>query len=160
MLHLPSTQIDIRNEHRVFYLALRTEHNEPDRPNKPMLRARYIAKGAEESVTPADPKYTWVEPIDIEHGQKVIIGVHNPEPDSHPDFTPHDPTLPRGFMRLYRAMEEYVSREKRLLEEGVGAVVVEWTNDGDVTERIAKIEAGQGDAKRYIWWELIKCDVY
>jgi hypothetical protein len=63
-------------------------------------------------------------------------------------------------MKLYRAMEEYVSREKRLLEEGVGAVVVEWTNDGDVTERIAKIEAGQGDAKRYIWWELIKCDVY
>jgi hypothetical protein len=61
-------------------------------------------------------------------------------------------------MKLYRAIEEYVRDEKRMLEEEVGVAVVDWFDNGDVSERIAKIEVGKGDAKEYIGWEVMKCN--
>jgi hypothetical protein len=160
MLHYPATQISLRTDHRVIYLALRTEHNSPDKPSKPMYRARYIAEGAEESQTPADPEYTWAEPIPIEHEQKVTVGARNPEPDGHPNFTSHEPTLRGDSMKLYRAMGEYVRDEMRMLEEGVGIAVVDWFDNGEVSERVPKIEVGKGDAKKYIWWEVMKCNIF
>jgi hypothetical protein len=63
-------------------------------------------------------------------------------------------------MKLYRAIEEYVRDEKRMLEEEVGVAVVDWFDNGDVSERIAKIEVGKGDAKEYIWWEVMKCNIF
>jgi hypothetical protein len=160
MIHYPATQISLHTDHRVIYLVLRTEHNEPDKPSKPMHRARYIAKGAEESQTPADPTYTWAEPIAIEHGQKVTVGVLNPEPDGYPNFTPHEPTLRGDSMKLHRVMEEYVRDEQKVLEEGVDVVVVDWFDDGEMSDRMAKIEFGQGDVKKYIWWEVMKCNIF
>jgi hypothetical protein len=158
MLHRPSTQTNL--EHRVLFLVLRTEHNTPDKPKTPKHRARYIAKGAEDSHTPTDPLHTWTDPIAIEHGQKVTVGVRNPEPDGHPNFTPHELTLRRDFMMPWRALEEYVTDEKRMLEEGVGIAAVEWYDHGDVSERIAQIEVRQGDAKSYISWEVMQIDIF
>jgi hypothetical protein len=123
MLHRRSTQISL--EHRVLFLILRTEDNEPDKPKKkPKHRARYVAKGAEDSHTPGEPLYTWTDPIAIEQGQRAHVSVYNPEPEGHPNFTPHELTMQRDFMMLWRVLEEYVADEKRIFAEGVGVASV------------------------------------
>jgi hypothetical protein len=163
MLHLPSTRISLESQHKVVWLALHTEHDNPEKPTKPMHRARYIAKDAENSTNPADPLYTWAEPINVNNGQQVIVGVRNANPDRHPNFTPHGPTLPPGFEALYTKLDQRVNGEMKALEDGVGAVVVQWSQGeeaDDLRKRVASIVVTQGHLKRYIWWELLKCDIF
>jgi hypothetical protein len=165
MIHLPSTRINLESGHMVVWLALRTEHDNPEKPTKPMHRARYIARGAEESTTPADPPYIWAEPIMIDNGHQVIVGVRNPNPDGHPNFTPNAPTLWPGLRALCIKLDKYVMEEMKALEDGVGAAEVKWSYGDEVHEaddltKMASIAVSQGHFKRYIWWEILKCDVY
>jgi hypothetical protein len=70
------------------------------------------------------------------------------------------PTHKQGFIALNRKLDGLVDEELKAFEDGVGAAAVNWNDGNEPTERLASIEINQGNFKRYIWWEIMKCDVY
>jgi hypothetical protein len=150
----------LQDTQQAVFFVLRTVHNEPHKPNRPPHTYRYIDKVVDELPVPLNPFYSWSKPMDIEHKQQVVIGVHNVRPATgYPRFTAHHTGRGLDLANLNTQLTASVNRERG--ELGKSAEVT-WESDGNTmgSRALITVDMDWEGTKEYIWWEIAMCDVF